>query len=416
MATMVPDDLRALGLRLIMACPYFAPIISRLKWVVDDTPATPTASVSLQGVVRVNPTWLMSLEPDERPYIIAHECGHLLYDTFGRQGRRDPKLWNVATDMAINRRLNALPGLQAPKKFPVLVAQGDEPAEEIYSKLQQQMDENKGKEPGDGQFGRGCGVGDDGTGQPGEGEGDGDAAEGLSGMTEDQLRQVWREAAAASRVIAENTRKAGTESAGIDAFVGLTAVPAARVPFASLIRSQSAQATSGIGRDDWTWGRRGRRSNFNGSGVLLPGWTGKRPQIAVVIDSSGSMSDEDVSVCCQQAAAASRALDVGIYLVIHDAVVGWSGWLAGNVTPQRVAGKVNVRGGTAFTPAYNNVGEARRGSVPAKFDALIHLTDGGLCESHWPEKPVNCKKLIVGLVNDAPPAVPEGTTIVKIVV
>lgn len=36
-------------------------------------------------------------------FLILHELGHLVFDSFGRQSHRDAKLWNVATDYQINQ-------------------------------------------------------------------------------------------------------------------------------------------------------------------------------------------------------------------------------------------------------------------------------------------------------------------------
>lgn len=592
--TLTTDAIRAAAIRLLLKYPAFAPIIARLTYKVD--PTVKTAGVTYNGTLYFAPECWHSIQEQDRPGVIAHECCHLIYDSFGRQGGRQHKLWNVATDMAINFRLKEM-GVSLPSW--VLVAKdGSETAEQIYARLSAEeqskkeakqaapfhgtvtdlagarvsgasvkitntgetlktnktgawagsVNATKGSRvdvtgpgllpvltgaapnpdgiplpavrvgwrhtPGAG-YGTVCLTVADKQGQAlpipataihlspvgmslrtvgtplatvgfdvpdvsgndcatyvianvapgdyyasvsipgelplqaqvvveagtttfataappdggaGEGEGDGEPSEnpqpgagcgvappdrgndpssgkdGDGSMTEEQLRREWRQAAEAARTIAQQHAGAGSNS-WATAFLGLTDVPVARVPFARLVRSQSARALATAGRDEQVWSRRGRRSGE----ILLPGWAGKKVNLAIVIDTSGSMSDTDVSVACRQAALAAASLGVGIYLVIHDAAVGWSGWLHGQVSTKRVASKVNVRGGTMFAPAYNNVGEQK-----VTFDALIHLTDGGCCEPQWSNAPANVKRLVVGLVNDTTPVVPEGAVAIKV--
>jgi predicted metal-dependent peptidase len=102
------------------------------------------------------------------------------------------------------------------------------------------------------------------------------------------------------------------------------------------------------------------------------------------------MSDEDVAEAVGHTVAIGLATKSKLFLVVHDAVVQWAGWLEGDLAPQLPA-KMLGRGGTAFEPAYARIAEEH-----AQFDIMIHLTDGGV--GTWPARPPNVQRGIVALL------------------
>lgn len=140
------------------------------------------------------------------------------------------------------------------------------------------------------------------------------------------------------------------------------------------------------GRDDQCWMRRNRRSGAEGP--QFPGWTAYKAQVAVVIDTSGSMSDEDLAEAVSNTVAIAKSTGVRIFVVVHDYVVHFAGWIQGANAP-KVQSKLVGRGGTDFKEAYKRVGDA------GKFDAMVHLTDG---ECEWAPRPQTVKRLVVALL------------------
>lgn len=57
-----------------------------------------TNGISLE----VNPDWFMSLTPDQRIGLLAHEAWHVAFEHAIRRGERNPKRWNIAGDHLIN--------------------------------------------------------------------------------------------------------------------------------------------------------------------------------------------------------------------------------------------------------------------------------------------------------------------------
>lgn len=52
-----------------------------------------------------NPLFSIAIGPECRETIMEHEIGHIMLKSFKRRGSRDPRIWNFATDYAINGML-----------------------------------------------------------------------------------------------------------------------------------------------------------------------------------------------------------------------------------------------------------------------------------------------------------------------
>lgn len=71
-----------------------------------------TAAVSFHGsniTLTVNPEFFKGLERSERVAILEHEVLHIVSDHAFRMENRDPFLWNVACDGAINQLIKGMP-------------------------------------------------------------------------------------------------------------------------------------------------------------------------------------------------------------------------------------------------------------------------------------------------------------------
>lgn len=86
-------------------CVFLATIFMGLT--VSENLAIPTARVSSKLTFEINTPWFLSLSEKMRITLIAHELWHLAYKHVDpkRMGKRDPKIWNMACDHAINLML-----------------------------------------------------------------------------------------------------------------------------------------------------------------------------------------------------------------------------------------------------------------------------------------------------------------------
>ncbi len=400
--------------------PFFLIPSARVKFRIDEKGRiTKTAAITTDGVIFLHPPFIEKLKPAERQGVIAHELMHMVMLHYFRRGSREAvvltedgpvPLWFIACDMAINGPLRKA-GITLPAEgvFPPPEWDGWN-TERIYAEMLQQAQNNKSGEgmplvqPGqqtgmqDQTPGAGCGVK-----PPTAGNGDQEAKGKANGTkTDATLEREWREvAAAASAMQRSQGRGAG------DVLVQALEIPAPRVNWSAVLRRGMATAIAAHGRDAQTWSRRGRRSQA--VGPQFPGWQTNSAKCAVVIDTSGSMSDDDLAQCVAETTSIAKESSVAVYLVTHDDGVQWEGWLVPKCQPKAIKQALRGRGGTCAHEAYERVGSATK-----RFDCMIHLTDGWL---NWPTWPTNVRKPVVALMGHGSKdttEVPEGALVVEV--
>lgn len=393
---------RALLFGLGWKHPFF--LLPSQKVFIRVSDMTRTACVDASGCMYLNPQFCGQLSDEHFTFVLAHELMHLLLFHFARRANRKPQRWNRAGDRVINFGLTTI-GLKMPPSglLPEDSAHNEFTAEEMYEV--EREEEGDGDSPNAGNMpgaAGGCGVlppqGKDGNQAPGEGEAPND---GQPFPDENESARNWRQMAAQAE---HNARSAG-DKAG-DILGRILHVPPSRVKWSHILRGACARALAEHGRDDVSWSRRNRRS-FGGE-FILPGGVTYRAQVAVAVDTSGSVSDESLEQAVSEIEAISAATRVAIFLTTHDAEVHYAGWVRPGSRRDALAKTMIGRGGTLFTPAYEAIEKASK-----KFDHAVHLTDGMPCES-WPERPRNCRKLVVALIGcKATTEIPEDATVVE---
>lgn len=140
-------------------------------------------------------------------------------------------------------------------------------------------------------------------------------------------------------------------------------------------------ATAGLGAGDYTYRRPGRRTPSLGGKVVLPSVRRPLPQVAVVVDTSGSVTDEDLGSALSEVAGISRAVGV------HGNRIGVYSCDAAVHTVQRVcaAEEISLVGGGGT--------DLRRGidravAAAPRPDVVVVLTDGG---TPWPSAAPGCR-------------------------
>jgi predicted metal-dependent peptidase len=340
----------------------------------------------------VNPTFAGKLKDAELQFVIAHELMHPLMLHHDRRGHRDPLRWNISTDLIINRTLQNVADQAGAGSFSMpmddkgtpigIIANEDQAemtAEQLYSEQPEPPQWLKDAfAAGNVPVAGGCGIepGD----EPGEGQGD---------KTDDQLKREWRECAAQSQMAG---RQAGTHEGNL--LAELLDVPPPKVRWSEVLRGALYRAIAEAGRDDVAWSRRSRRSTTE---IILPGGITYRCKAAVVIDSSGSMSDEDLSRCVAETTSIVNNCRVPVFLVVHDHAVQEACWIrpgAKSMVHANIKKRMKGRGGTSFDEAYTRVEKE-----PGKFNAMVHLTDGEVYD--WPARPASVRRLVVALVGSS---------------
>jgi predicted metal-dependent peptidase len=381
--------MRELGIGVGWQHPFFLPILSRITIHEDSTVST--ASVSINGKIKINKVWAGKLPDNELVGVLFHEILHLMMNHSQRQESRNAMgvtddgqmipMWNVAADMAINTVLHNI-GITLPKGavYPPTGLE-DLNAEQLYEYLVKNTPEGGTCGAGGGVT-SGCSL---------------DPCEGMSSDEIDTYTEEWEKVAAQSRSLSSGT-DVGNKLAQL-----FNRREALR--WDTLCRSAIARAVSIHGRDTQTWSRRSRRSTGN---IIFPGWKATKATVCGVIDSSGSVSDEAISRAIDQLQRISDVAEARLYIVVHDYEVQFHGWVNGKdrASLQRT---IRGRGGTDFNRAYSTVY-----TVPKRFDIMVHLTDGE-CFGEWPSRPPNVQRLIVALLGECNPLEPPvGSTVVKV--
>ena len=97
--------------------------------------------------VYVDPNYFATLSENDRLFTIAHEIMHIkfkhMYRLTDKEGKkRDPKLWNIATDAIINANLER-DGFRIKKGYVNIPGALDYSSEELYQKLLQEKEQNE---------------------------------------------------------------------------------------------------------------------------------------------------------------------------------------------------------------------------------------------------------------------------------
>jgi hypothetical protein len=157
--------------------------------------------------------------------------------------------------------------------------------------------------------------------------------------------------------------------------------------FADLLRHGARMADTGAGHSVRSYARASRRDASDPK-ILLPGYLGGAPKLAVVIDASGSMERDWLSKIANDVIRLAKAFrSLKIYLVVHTERVVWQGWITDRTVTKDIALATAFSGGTEVGPAYEALRQL------GTWDAILHCTDCEV-ERPWPAPPT--RKLIVG--------------------
>jgi predicted metal-dependent peptidase len=85
---------------LLLKASFFGNLATRLKLVNADEWCATAATDGRNFYY--NSRFIKMLKPKEIEFLFGHEVLHCVYDHFGRRGSRDPQLFNIANDFAVN--------------------------------------------------------------------------------------------------------------------------------------------------------------------------------------------------------------------------------------------------------------------------------------------------------------------------
>ncbi|MGW3352946.1 vWA domain-containing protein [Nonomuraea rubra] len=367
--------------------PYLASALYSLT--VVPTSRVPTMAVDRHWRCYVSPAFVEATSVPELAGVWIHELAHVLRDHHGRADRlpaadqRDRLRVNVAQDCEINDDLLAdglaLPeGRVEPRTFGLATGR-------LFEEYLPQLPPSAVCSD--------CGSGAHGT--PADWEITGDGPGGVSTVEADAVRRHTAEAMRAHR------RNRGSLPAGWQRWAEEILEPTVdwRRVLAGAVREAVAWATGAV---DYTYHRPSRRTAAL-RGVVLPSLRRPLPVVAIVIDTSGSMGEDDLAAALAEVTGVLREVGVSgnrVTVLACDADVH----TAARVTS---AQQVNLAGGGGTDM---RVGITAALALPERPGIVIVLTDGF---TPWPEAP-SSSRLIAALIGTDPPPPPAWVETVRI--
>ena len=276
------DRLVGARVRLLLKHSFFGNLATRLKLINADEWCATAATDGRNFYY--NARFINMLNVGEVEFLFGHEVLHVVYDHLGRREHRDPQIFNIANDYAVNADLKRHKVGDFIKTVPCLYEQKYDgmSSEDIYDDLMKnvkKIDLNKLIDQMIDEHMEG--DGDDDSDSDGDKDGNGSKRpKPMSAEEREQLRQEIKQ----NILAAARSADAGSLPAGVQRLIKDWTEP--KMPWRELISTNLISAI----RDDYSFIRPSRRSWH--MDAILPGMIpGERVDLAVAIDMSGSISD-----------------------------------------------------------------------------------------------------------------------------
>ena len=364
------DRLVTARVGLLLNHSFFGNLATRMKLINADEWCGTAATDGLNFYY--NSRFIMLLKTKEVEFLVGHEVLHVVYDHLGRRGSRDPQIFNIANDYAVNADLKkhkvgefitSVPCLYEPKYL-------NWASEAIYDDLMKNVkyidiqdlldmmiDDHLDGEGDEGEGGEG---GD----RDGKGKG-----KGRPSMTEAE-REAMRQEMKQAIISAAQSSDAGSIPAGVQRMIKDLTDPV--MPWRELIQTN---LTSAI-KSDYSWMRPSRRSWH--MDAVMPGMTpGEEIDVTVMVDMSGSISNKQGMQFISEVAGMMESFDgYRIRIACFDTQVynmqEYTSENMENIAEYQLAGG----GGTDFDCFFNYLKENA-----IEPNRLIVFTDGYPCGS-----------------------------------
>ncbi|KAA0449386.1 MAG: hypothetical protein FXV79_04085 [Candidatus Thioglobus sp.] len=377
--------------QLMLDSPFLGNLVLRLPLIAADSWCKTSATDAKNFYY--NPSFIDSLDNSQIKFVLIHEALHCALTHFARRGNRSKHKWDLACDFAINPLL-LKEGFHPPLDVPIFRQYEGMIAEEIYPLIDdnidqepmdqhlydQQADDNSKQSDG--------GMREDdlqkqkqqanSDSKPSQQQSKSSAAElaqqppALKADEVEALATEWQKNLASSAQLAQQAGKLNGEFAKlIDFFLQ------PQVSWQSLL----AQYMNNFARDDFSYSRLSRRS-FD---AILPALKSQQVDIAVAIDTSGSIAQKEVDEFVAEVDAIKANIRCTISLfACDDKLSKHSPWRFEAWDELQFPASIGGGKGTNFNPVFDF-----ENSADSACDVLIYFTDAdGIFPSAEPNYPV----------------------------
>lgn len=380
----IETKLAAARTRLILDKPFLGALALRLPLVAADPKWCPTSVTDARSLY-YNPAYIDKLSLEQTQFVLAREALHCALSHFARRQHRIKARWDIACEHSINPVL-VKDGLTPPPATIVIAAYEGMTAEEIYPFLDdhpddEPMDENiqsgddsdptnsgsqKGEENREGGQGsspkeQDASSGGDVETQPQEeleGERGAEQPQPLTASEQDSLATQWQQRMAGAALQAQ---QAGKLSGMLARFVGELLQP--KLPWRMLLARYMTQ----LARDDYSYARPSRREGD----MIMPSLRSSQANIMVVLDTSGSVGNQELSEFLAEINTLKAQLRASITLHACDTELAKDGpWIFEAWEEFKLPKEFHGGGGTDFRPIFEWI--KTQGITP---DMLLYFTD-----------------------------------------
>lgn len=357
-------------IQLTESHPFWSYLILKMK-IEEDTrnelPPHAGAGVDITGRMIYKEEWLGKCTDEEIAFVLAHEVGHLVWGHLLRVGTRNHMVWNIAADAVLNNILRndgftplvsskSRPdhGCIIPDHYGTLRFQDleilDVPsmtAEELYARIEHLAKTMDASEV-EGRFD-----------QHSEAQGGTDNKGGE--ISKEDLAGKWKNSLAEA---ATHAKMKGKLPRGMENLIGNLLDP--KMNWKQIIIKYVNNSLP----FDSTFSRPNR--NFLANGMILPGTIKESIDIVIAVDTSGSVSDDEmISFLSEMKGIARAHRNVNMTIIQGDAQVEE----VSNITTRDIRKLASYRrkgyGGTSHIPIFEYIKE----KIP-KCKLLIAFTDG----------------------------------------
>ena len=356
--------------------PFWAVLSERCRYSLTKSPFCPTACVDKTGHIFFNYDFVETLTNEQFLLIVAHEICHFVFEHCLRIGDRDPMLWNIAVDYVSNLLLyyqfnnmkfflngivfddswkssnveeHKFGGMVAETVYEELKKDPDNPwcknlaMRDIMVSIAEEMLNN-------GEF---TDIRDRRIPLP-KNDGSGD-------KHSQEMRDYVRRALTEAFTLAKSQ---GTLPSNFERAIQKLLKP--KVDWVTALRQKVRMGVTSLSKRDYTFSRPSRK--FPDEDFIYPGMVGPdSPKIGYAIDTSGSMSEKDLTLALSELESIRKQFSAKVYFVDCDADVHSSRWL----NPFEPLPRLRGGGGTDFYPVFEHL-KAKK----IKLDYCVFFTDG----------------------------------------
>jgi predicted metal-dependent peptidase len=279
----IETKLGAARTRLILEKPFIGALVMHLPLVRGDPAWCETVATDARAFY-YNPRYVARLTLAETQFVLAHEAMHCALGHFARRGHRTRRRWDVACDYAVNLML-AEEGLKPPPGALLAHEFRGLAAEEIYplivpDTVEQTLDRHLYDEAREGAHGAPVAGGPAGEREHAPG-----ALQPVGEIGTEEAERLARQWQGRMVSAAQQAHRAGRLPGSWLRLVGHLISP--QLPWRALLARYMVSAA----REDYSFERLSRREGD----ALLPRLASSQAEVHVVLDTSGSIGEEELA-------------------------------------------------------------------------------------------------------------------------